>query len=393
LKPNRSILQGIRVLDCSWVLAGPYATRLLADFGAEVIKVHPLAEEADDKFSRDYYKTWNRNKRSITLDVNKPAGLEIARKLVTMCDIVVENFNPRVMINWGLDYPELKKVKPDIILLSMSVAGQTGPSSHYSGFGPTVQALSGLSYLTGYPGQPPSGIGYSYSDHAAALYGSLAVLAALEYRRQTGAGQHIDLSQMETATSLLADSILDYTQNSIEPRPLGNRSPQAAPHGIYPCLGRDRWCAIAVTSEVEWSGFKKALGLLAWTSEARFATASDRLTNADALEELVSQWTRELPAEKVMERLQKEGVPAGVVQNAADLACDPQLLAGGFFAALENPAPDNKLVDASPIKLSDSPARYRQGAPAPDQDNAYVYGQLLGMTKDQIESLKQEKVI
>lgn len=393
MKPDRSILQDIRVLDFSWVLAGPYATRLLADFGAEVIKVHPLAEEANDKFSQGYYNTWNRNKRSITLDVNQPDGLEIARKLVAICDIVVENFNPRVMKNWGLDYPELKKLKPDIILLSMSVAGQTGPWSHYSGFGPTVQALSGLTYLTGYPDQPPSGIGYAYSDHAAALYGSLAVLAALEYRRQTGAGQHIDLSQMETTSSLLADSLLDYTQNGIEPQPLGNRSPQTAPHGIYPCFGRDRWCAIAVTSEAEWFGFKRALAFPAWTSEARFATTADRLTNIDALDELVSQWTRRFPPEEVMERLQKEGVPAGVVQNAADLACDPQLLAGGFFTSLENPAPETRFVDASPIKLSESPTRYREGAPTPDQDNGYVYGQLLGLSETQIAKLKLEKVI
>jgi benzylsuccinate CoA-transferase BbsF subunit len=393
MNAGQAVLQDIRILDFSWVLAGPYATRLLADFGAEVIKVHPLAPDAEDSFSRGYYQTWNRNKRSITLDMNQPAGRRIARRLVRVCDVVVENFSPRVLRNWGLDYPRLKRLKPAIILLSLSAAGHTGPWRHFSGFGPTAQALAGLTSLAAHPGQPPSGIGYSYADHTAGLYGSLAVLAALEHRRQTGAGQFIDLSELETTASLAADAILDCTQNGHLPQPVGNGSEQWAPHGIYPCCGDDRWCAIAVDSVAAWDSFKKALSYPPWTVETRFATAADRVANRAALDELVSQWTRRFTAEEVMRRLQTAGVPAGVVQNAADLAGDPQLRARGFFTAMENPAPDTHLVDACPVRLSASPPRYRQGAPAADADNEYVYGQLLHLSQKQIARLRAEKVI
>jgi benzylsuccinate CoA-transferase BbsF subunit len=387
------ILQDIRILDFSWVLAGPYATRLLADFGAEVIKVHPLTPDAEDSFGRGYYQTWNRNKRSISLDMNQPAGRQIARRLVKICDVVVENFSPRVMRNWGLDYSRLKKLKQEIILLSLSAAGHTGPWRHYAGFGPTAQALSGLTSLTAYLSRPPVGIGYSYADHIAGLYGSLAVLAALEHRRQTGAGQFIDLSELETTASLAADAILDCTQNGHLPEPVGNSSAQWAPHGIYPCLGEDRWCAIAVTSPAAWDGFKKALSYPPWTAETRFATPASRLSNRTALDALVSHWTRRFTAEEVMQRLQAAGVPAGIVHNAADLAGDPQLHARGFFAALENPALETKLVDACPIRLPASPPRYRQSAPAPDADNEYFYGQLLHLSPKQIARLRAAKVI
>ena len=194
LVTNRAILQNIRILDFTWVLAGPYATRIMADFGAEVIKVQPLISEAEDRFARGYYNTWNRNKLGITLNLNKPQGVALAKKLVGISDAVVENFAPRVMANWGLDYDNLKKIKPNIIMLSMSTMGNTGPWRDYVGFGPTVQAFSGITYLTSYRGKPPSGLGFSYADHVAGLMATLALLSAMEYRRKTGEGQYIDVS-------------------------------------------------------------------------------------------------------------------------------------------------------------------------------------------------------
>ena len=325
------ILSGFRILDFSWVLAGPYATRLLADFGAEVIKVHPLSPEPEDKYSRGYYNTWNRNKLSITLNMGQPEGLEIAQDLVRISDAVVENFSPRVMANWGLTYPELKVLKPDIILLSMSVMGHSGPWQDYTGFGPTVQAFSGITGLTAYPGRPPAGIGYAYSDHIAGLYASLALLGALEYRLRTGQGQFIDLSQTETMTSLLSAEIMDYTLKGVQTGPAGNRSSQCAPHGIYRCQGDDRWCAIAVSTSAEWEGFKRAAGYPAWAEESRFAAPDARLANAGALDSLVQEWTQQHSAEQVTELLQREGVPAGVVRNAVDLAHDPQLRVARFL--------------------------------------------------------------
>ena len=390
---DRSILHNIRVLDFSWVLAGPYATRLLADFGAEVIKVQPLMAEEEDRFTRAYYNAWNRNKLGITLNLNKPEGLEIIRKLIRISDVVVENFSPRVMANWGLDYFESEKIKPEIIYLSLSLMGQSGPWKDYSGFGPTVQALSGITHLTAYPGQPPSGIGYSYADHVAGLYASLAIMGALEYRLKTGHGQYIDLSQTEAMSSLLSDAIIDYTLKGRDVKPTGNASLQSAPHGVYRCLGEDRWCAIAVTIEDEWQGFKRAIGRPAWADEERFSTLKGRLENIEALDKLVQGWTEKHSAEEVMAALQKEGVPAGRVQNAADLAHDPHLKDREFFIDIEDPTLGKISTDASPIRLSQNPAGYRWAAPARGQDNDYVYGQLLGLKMADLKRLREGNVI
>jgi crotonobetainyl-CoA:carnitine CoA-transferase CaiB-like acyl-CoA transferase len=394
MKDSQPILHNIRILDFTWVLAGPYATRLLADFGAEVIKVQPLlSSEADDSFSRGYYNTWNRNKLGITLNLDKPEGVALARRLVSMCDAVVENFTPRVMANWGLDYDNLKVVKPDLIMLSMSVMGQTGPWRDYVGFGPTVQAFSGLTWLTSFPGEPPIGPGFSYADHVAGLYASLALLGALEYQQAMGEGQYIDLSQVETMASLLGGAILDDTAGGNEPAPAGNSSSLAAPHNVYRCKGEDRWCAVAVFNDGEWQGFKRALGNPAWVEDERFATLSSRLSNNKELDNLVAAWMGELPADEAMSRLQGNGVAAGVVQDAADLARDPQLKARGFFIELKHPELGDTVADATPIKLSGATAGYHRAAPTQGQDNDYVYGELLGMSADEVSELRKNGVI
>ncbi|MDD5700675.1 MAG: CoA transferase [Dehalococcoidales bacterium] len=391
--PDPPVLHNIRILDFSWVLAGPYATRLLADYGAEVIKIQPLLPEADDKFSRSYYDTWNRNKLGITLNLSRAQGLEIAARLIKISDIIVENFSSRVMENWGLDYPGVKKLNPDIIFLSMSVMGHSGPWRNYSGFGPAVQAFSGITRLTAYPGQPPSGIGYAYADHIAGLYGSLALLGALEYRRRTGQGQFIDLSQTETMTSLLSDAVLDCTMRGREAKPVGNTSAGSVPCGVYPCRGKDRWCAIEVSTAEEWEGFKRALGQPAWMNEERFATIASRQRNREALDRFVQAWTKHLPAEEVAIALQEEGVPAGLARNAAELVNDPQMRDREFFLTPADPDFAGTVVDASPIRLADSPASYRRAAPVRGQDNEYVYRRLLGLSEDEISGLKQDNII
>lgn len=390
---NPPILHNIRILDFSWVLAGPYATRILADFGAEVIKVQPLMPEAEDKFSRGYYNTWNRNKLGITLNLNKPQGVALAQRLVGMSDAVVENFAPRVMANWGLDYAHLKQLKPDIIMLSMSTMGNSGHWRDYVGFGATVQAFSGMTSLTAYPGKPPSGLGFAYADHVAGLTAALALLSALEYRCKTGEGQYIALSQVEAMVSLLGNAFLDYAVSGKPPEAVANRSSQAAPYGIYRCQGDDLWCAIAVRSDTEWSGFCRALGNPAWTKDDRFATLSARLANADALDKLVEGWTREHTAGEVMARLQEQGVAAGAVQDAHAVANDPQLRARDFFVELDHPELGKTISDATPIKLSDTPARYLRAAPLLGQDNDYVYGKLLGLSTDELTRLREQGVI
>ncbi len=391
---NQPVLHNIRILDFTWVLAGPYATRLLADFGAEVIKVQPLLiAEPEDRFARGYYNTWNRNKLGITLNLSKPEGIALARKLVGISDAVVENFAPRVMTNWGLNYPELKKIKPDIIMLSMSTMGNSGPWRNYVGFGPTVQAFSGITYLTSYRGKPPSGLGYAYADHAAGLVAALALLGAIEYRHRTGKGQYIDVSEVEAMASLLGNAILEYTITGKPPEPAGNHSNEAAPYGVYRCRGEDRWCAISVSSDDEWRGFKQAAGNPPWAEDRKFATLSGRLENAEELDRLVEMWTREHTAEEVIALLQGQGVAAGVVQDATDLAKDPQLKARNFFIELDHPELGRTISDTTPIKLSATPAKYRRAAPVKGQDNDYIYGKLLGLTGNELAELKKQGII
>jgi len=272
------------------------------------------------------------------------------------------------------------------------VMGHTGPWRDYAGFGPTVQAFSGLTHLTTYPGQSPLGLGYSFSDHVAGLYASLALLNALDRRRLTGEGQYIDLSQTETMASLLGDYFLDVGRKQ-QDLPPGASVPAASPEGIYRCLGEDRWCALTVASEEAWSGFKRALGSPDWAEDARFVSAAARRENRADLDILIQGWASGRTAEEAAAALQREGVPAGMVQNAADLVRDPQLRERGFFIETEPPELGKTAADGTPIHLSAGAPEYRRAAPAPGQDNDYVYRELLGMNDTEIEQLHQEGVI
>jgi benzylsuccinate CoA-transferase BbsF subunit len=392
-RQSKTKREHLRILDFSWVLAGPYATRLLADFGAEIIKVQPLLAEAGDGFSRSYYNSWNRNKLGITLNLNKLEGLEIARKLVRISDVVVENFSARVMANWGLDYSELTKITPDIIMVSLSIKGHQGSHKGYTGYGPTAQAFSGISALTAYSDQPPSGIGYSYADHVAALYASLALLGALEYHRRTGRGQYIDLSETESAICMIPEAMVDCTLKGTFQSPGGINEKLSAPYGVYRCMGKDRWCAISVTSEKEWAAFKQAIGNPSWTQDPEFSDMQSRAKNHLALDELVQTWTLAHSAEEVMIIMQNSNIPAGVVQNAKDLAHDQQLRAASFFVDISISGQPKMTTEATPIRMKDNPVINYQLAPQAGQDNDYVYRELIGLGQKELIKLKKENVI
>ncbi|MEE9609838.1 MAG: CoA transferase, partial [Desulfatiglandales bacterium] len=351
---NKGILDGIRVLDFTWVLAGPYATRILADFGAEVIKVQSktTAGSAESNLS-GYFNTWNRNKRSITLDMSHPEAREMASKLAAISDVVIENFSPRVMANWGLNYEKLKDVKADLIMVSLSAMGQSGPWRDFVAFGPTIQAISGLTYLTSFTEDSPMGPGYSYADPIAGLYTTLAVLAALENRDRTGQGEYIDISEHEALCTLLGPALLDVSFNDRALLPQGNRSDHlpAAPYGCFRCLGTDRWCVIAVFSEEEWQALCNAMGKHDLICEEKFSTLSKRKANREELDKLIGTWTASHQAERLVGLLQEKGVPSGVVQNAEDLAKDPHLAARKFFVQLEHPVLGSTTSDTSPIKF------------------------------------------
>lgn len=383
------VLNDIRVLDFTWVLAGPYATRLLADYGAEVIKVQPfLPDEENNSFTLSYYNLWNRNKKGIILNLGTQEGIELAQKLVAVSDIVIENFSPRVMVNWGLDYENLKKIKPGIIMLSMSVTGQTGPHRDYTGFGPTVQALSGMTALTSFNEETPLGPGFSYADHVAGLYASMAVLGALEHRHQTGDGQYIDISQVEAMASLLGGAVMDIDSGKNVKHP-GNYSCEAAPHSVYRCRDDD-WIVIEVYSEEEWHNLKSVMGNPSWIDEVKFTSLPRRLDNREELDDYIRDWTAQFTKNELMELLQQNNIAVGAVQSAAELTQNPQLNARDFFIRDEM----GKIVaDSSPIKFSRTPATYRKNAPVSGQDNIYVYRDLLGLRDEEISVLEQRGTI
>jgi crotonobetainyl-CoA:carnitine CoA-transferase CaiB-like acyl-CoA transferase len=393
---NKEILSGLRVLDFTRVLAGPYATRILADFGAEVIKIQSkkTASGAETNTS-GYFNTWNRNKRSVTLDMSYPEAREIFLKLTTISDAVIENFSPRVMSNWGLNYENLKAVRPDLIMVSVSGMGQTGPWRDYVAFGPTIQALSGLTYLSSFDENSPMGLGYAYADVVAGLYAALAVLAALEYRDRDGTGQYIDLSEFEAVGALLGPALLDVLVNHKDILPQGNQPDYmlAAPYGCYKCSGTDRWCAIAVFNEDEWQALLKAMGNPEWAREKKFSTLSNRKKCSRELDELLGEWTIKHEAEEVVCLLQEAGVPAGVVQNAEDLSKDLHLMVRDYFVRLEHPVLGTTISDASPIRFTEGKTGHWKAAPFLGEDNQYVFEDLLGLKDGELSSYIERGIV
>ena len=389
-------LHELRVLDFTWVLAGPYATRILADFGAEVIKVQSQkTAQGTESNATGYFNTWNRNKLSITLDLSRPEGRELALKLVRISDVVIENFTPRVMSNWNLSYDNLKQVRPDIIMLSMSGMGQSGPWRDFAAFGPTIQALSGITHLTSFTPDTPIGLGYSYADHVAGLLAALAVLAALEYRNRTGEGQYIDISEYEAMSTLLGPALMDCTANHSAVIPQGNTPDYtlAAPYGCYQCQGDDRWCVIAVFSEEQWHALCRILGNPPWTKESKFSTLAQRKAHAAELDELLTLWTAKHSPEEITKRLQEVGIAAGVVKDAHDVAQDPQLSARNFFVEASHPVLGKTIFDSTPIRLERTPARFQRAAPRLGQDNHYVYQELLGMGEQELLRYIEDGII
>ncbi len=336
-------LQGLKVLDFSWVIAGPLTTKYLADYGATVLKLEspkrPDVERTSPPF-RDgitgvnrsaYYVNWNTNKLSMTLDVKHPEGRKIAIELIKWCDILVENFTPGVMTSWGLNYESVRKIKPDIIMYSVSSYGQAGPYANLPGYGFHTSSLAGVVHYTGWPDAHfPQRVG-AYCDVITPYFGVAALMTALSRKRKTGQGCYIDLSQYESGITFLTSGLLDYQLNGNPGGRRGNRDAQAAPHGVYRCQGDERWCAIAVFNDREWQALCRASGNPGWLEDSRFATLEDRKRNEGALDELIGGWTLTHTAEEAFALLNRVGVRCGVVQNSSDLVKDPQLEHREFY--------------------------------------------------------------
>lgn len=332
--PPSAPLAGLRILDFTHVLAGPFGTRVLGDLGADVIKVGTASRSGGaNTAEHPYYICWNRNKRSINLNMGSAEGREIARKLAAKCDVIIENFSAGVLERWGLDRESLAEANPGISVVAMGGMGQTGPWKDFVTFAPTIHAVTGLTYLTNPPGRHGLGYGFSLTDHLSGLAGALAVLQAVEHRDRTGFGITVDLSQYELGLGLMGPALIDCLANGVNPEPVGNRHPFGAwaPHGIYPCHGEDAWVAIAVQSDAEWRALVRVASHPGLDSPA-FATHAGRIEHQDRLDAAVAAWTRTHDRFELAEALQAAGVAAGPVQNARDLTQrDPQLAARGFF--------------------------------------------------------------
>lgn len=400
-------LHGVRVCDFTWVWAGPYCTKMLADLGAEIIRIESLRRvdivrqigpwpEDNPEPHHDragYFNMLNRNKYSLSLDLAHPKAREIVKEIVKQSDVVSENFSARVMRKFGLEYESLSRIKPDIIMISLSGYGNRGPESGFVSYGPAQVPLTGLASLTGYPDGPPTPLGVSYGDPVGGLTGAIAVLAALHHRRRTGEGQYIDFSQQQGTVALLAQGLMEYLMNGrIWPR-LGNHHEAWAPHGVYRCAGEDRWIAIAVTNQEEWEALCYRIERPDLLDDPRFATALDRWQNQADLDAIIGAWTVDQDDKTLSEVLQAAGVPASSSNTVADLIADDHLAARGFFVEDTHPAVGTRLIAGIPTRLSETPGRIYKSAPLLGEDTERVLKDLLKMTDAQIQQLVDEQVL
>jgi len=394
---TQEVLKGIKVADFTWVVVGPLTTRYLAAFGATVVKVESLQRAEllrtsrpfkDDKpgVNRSgYFSFLNANKYSMTINLNVPTGIEIAKRLVSWSDVVVENFVPGLMEKWGLGYEELREIKQDIIMLRTSNQGQTGPLARQPGLGPHLVGLSGLSHYSGWPDREPIGFGMAYTDMIAPPFAAAAIIAALEHRRRTGEGQFLDISQMETAIQFLSPQVLDYTVNNRVGGRIGNRCPYAAPHGAFPCSGENEWCAIAVLTQGQWERFGRVTNE-PWATSDKFRTLKDRKENEDELEGRISEWTTNFRGKELMHLLQDAGIPAGVVQSNKEVLDDPQLRHRKSFWVLNHEALGAFPHLGEPLRLPLSPARAKMPAPCLGIHTELVCREMLGMSESEFDN-------
>jgi crotonobetainyl-CoA:carnitine CoA-transferase CaiB-like acyl-CoA transferase len=391
---------GIRLLSFPTGIVGPALGSLLAEHGAEVITVEAgrtlRSPQRGQRFQIATDLESHRNKKRVAINMKHPEGLALAKRLIAKSDVVAENFSARVMASWGLDYSRMKEVREDIIMASLQAFGQTGPRRDFVSFGPILMAFAGMTYLWRDPEveRPGAACQTAFPDYVAPSYGAVAILAALHYRARTGKGQYIDISQAETAASMLGPAYLECLINGREPQPQGNFSSTAAPHGCYRCKGDDRWCVISVETQEEWARFCEIVGRREWATESRFVDLAGRVAHKQELDALVESWTAQQTPHQVMLVLQREGIAAGVVQTAEDLYRDPHLRERGF-------ARDVFYREVGWVTRAGPSVRLTEGdffsrdefAHSAGEDNEAVFGELLGLSSGQIKELTEREVL
>jgi len=397
-------LEGIRVVDLSWVWAGPYTALQLTHLGAEVIRIEstlrpdinrriaPFAEGRPGLDRGGSFNQWNQGKRSIALDLSHPKGKAIVRELVKKSDVVVENFSAGVLDKMELGYQQLKQDNPRIVMVSVSGFGQTGPISRNVAYGATVMALGGLTALTGYRGQEPRSAGLSYPDPNTAMHGCFAVLSALWRRDRTGQGEYIDISLIESMLAVMPEGIMAQVMRDEQPPRDGNRDPLLAPYDLFPCAGEDTWISICVRDENEWRNLCAAMNQETLATDPRFVTAQARKHHEDELESVIAAWTRNFDQFELERSLQRAGVAAAVVMSAKDVANDPHLEARGFFVRLNHPETGVFTHAGIPWHLSETPLSVRRPAPQLGEGTEYVFKEVLGHSDAEYRALLAEGV-
>ena len=408
-------LEGVRVLDSTYVFALPYTGGLLADLGAEVIKVEgpgrpdvtrtggysgafPDGEHGEDWWNRpSTYNLIHRGKRSLTLDMTDQRGRDLFRQLVSISDVVMENFTPRVMRGWELDYPNLRKIKPDIVMVSNTGYGHgDGPYSGYPAQATTQEATHGHCWITGYPGGPPSKAGASFVDFLSTWTALFAIGAALRYRNRTGQGQWVDIGMYQAGVMFTSEYIMDAIANGREGGRIGNRHPYRAPQGCYPAQGDDQWIVLSVGSDAQWQDLCRLMGREEVAGDPDFADILSRQRNHDRMDQFISAWTAGLDKYELMHRLQAVGIPAGPVLTGKDVHFDPQYQSRRFLERVTYP-PERKIGTrpfiGRPYKFSRSPLRIQGPSPTFGQDNELLLRGLLGINGDTYEALVQDSVI
>lgn len=397
--------EGIKVVDFSLGAVGTLTTKYLADSGASVVRIEtrlrpdicrmfgPWRENIREPDHCSFYTNYNTSKYFLALNLGLAKAREIAWNLIMWADVVGEAFVPGVMKKWGFDYESISKVKPEIVYFSTCQQGQYGPHKNFRGFGPNSTAVSGFNHMTGWPDREPGAIFGAYTDYITPRFAAASLIAALDYKRKTGKGQYIDISQMECGVEFLAPVVMDYFVNNRNQTRNGNAVPNAAPHAAYQCQGANRWVNIVVTNDKEWENFCKVIGDPDWTKDSKFQTHLSRKANEGELNRLVQEWTIGQTAEEVMARMQEAGVPSGVVENYEDSFKNPQMMHRGHWVVMDqHPVIGRITHDGPAFKMSKTPVELRWESGVYGQHTEYICKEILGMTDDVISDLMAEGV-
>ncbi len=397
----------LRILDFCWVGAGAFVTRILADLGAEVIKVESHAHPDNLRLSpphktgakhleaSGYFASRNTCKKSIALNMSRPEAQALAKKLATKCSIVTNNFRPGIMERWGLGYEDIRSVNPSVIYLAMPMQGTSGPHTSFIGFGSTIAAISGLVEVTGLPDRAPIGTGTHYPDHVPnpghALVG---ILAAIYHRARTGEGQYVELAQLESTVNIMGPGIVHHSAGGELPQRNGNRRSGSVPCGVFPCAGEDVWCAIEVEDDAGWKALAAALGSPAWMADPALATLAGRSARIDEIEAKLAQETRDKRADDLVAQLQAHGVASSVVETSADVCADPQLHARGYWRQIDHAEMGRITVNVPPF-FSVEEGRNREPGPPPllGEHTIEIATSLLGLTEQDCARLAKEQVL